>query len=409
MNRNKQKPALATELLCNILSAYATKSRVEACLEQLLADGELLDLCIQLANKRHLVAALYHVLKSHALDNRLNTDLHGYMCEIVAFMQQRAADLTALAEEIIHISNQHGITPLLSKGSATLFSNVYPAQGMRFMSDLDILYQEKDVLTIFQLLQAQGFSIPAKYLAESKVYANIGHLLQTDIRDVPHDVPLYREGAPCMVELHVRPLKYIHRQYLDTRIAFATAIPIEFPAGQTLSAKRLSPENEIIYCFAHSQVAHGYHQRYYLDILQMDFFVRLVRQYADELDWQNIHLRVKQAGGAVSLQHYLYAVNRLFATDFPLPDAGVDEQQLQKHYLSSLVSCVPQPDLRWRARLFMVEVTSPLSRERMQALYKTDSSLGVYQARLRHIAIKLWKFRHPGKLLQRIRYAFRMF
>jgi len=410
MNSMKSKSQIASELFCRIISPYRSKRQVEDCLNILLADDELLDLCIALANKRYMVATFFTVIKTHELDGLLSPALHEYMSEMTQFMQQRGAALTALTEEIIRSSNQHGIAPLLLKGSGTLFSKVYPEKGIRFMSDLDILFKTDHVMTIFRQLQAQGFAISKKHSLDIDLPTYIEHPVSANIPvHEQHLLPLYRDGAPCSVELHVRPLHRNYRHYLDADSAFRTSIPIEFESGSTLVARRLSPENEVIYCFVHSQIAHAYYQCHYLDVLQMDFFVRLVYRYENELDWDAIHSRIKQAGGEIIFQHYLFAVNQLFATNFPLAEIDLTELQMIKRYQSSLGSCFPQYHPMWKVRFFMADIMSMLSRERMQRLYKVDSAMSLLTARFQHVLIKLWKFRRPSAFAKRLKRAFRMF
>lgn len=410
MHEANHPSQLVPALFCRILSPYSTKQDVEACLNSLVTDETLLDLCVALANKRYMIATFFSVIKAHELDHLLNDALHEYMHEMTAFMQQRGEALSTLAKAIIRMSNEHEITPILLKGSGTLFSAVYPRSDIRFMSDLDILFKADEVMTIHQLLCDQGFMISEKHAMDVELPAYVANPSTTNLPLYDqHLLPLYREGDPCTIELHVRPLNRHYQSYLDADGAFETAKPIVFQASSTLSAQRLSPENEVIYCFVHSQLAHGHHQCHYFDVLQMDFFVRLVHHYEAVLDWDNIHLRIKQAGGAVVFQHYLFAVNRLFATTFPLAEVGLKEQQMIKYYRSSLRSCFPHDYPLWKLRFFVADISRLLSREKMQRLYSTSSVMGLWIARFKHLLKKLWKFRRPSALKRRFKHAFRMF
>ncbi len=405
-----KKTTIAPTLLCQLLSPYSSKSQVEDILLKLLADDELLDLTIELANSRFMIATLYTQLKIHGVEGLLAEELIAYLSEITAFMKIRGQSLVDLVEEIVTISNQNDITPLLIKGSSTLFSDVYPEKSIRFMSDLDILYKEKDVLTIFKLLQNNKFAIPKKYLPDVEpLYLKES----SSIADLPlsqHLLPIYRKGDPCSVEIHFRPLNNAYKQYMDCGSAFASSSAIDELLEKGLSAQRMTPENEVIHCFVHSQIAHGFHNRYYLDILQMDFFVRLIHHHEQKLDWNNIHLRIKQAGGEGIFQHYLYAVNQLFATNYPLNDSGVvQENSLEEHYHASLGSCFPAHHLKWRIKQFIEETSSVLSQEKICKLYTVDSAVSLLKARIHYMGVLISKYGRPLAFMRRLKYSFRMF
>ena len=184
----RKKAQHAPELLCQILSPYSSTKHVGKVLKLLLDDEELLDLIIELANRYFLIPTFYSQLCSHELEKQLSEELLDFLVEMTNFMQERSKSLVSLTEEIVAISNKEGITPLLIKGSGTLFSDMYPDTGIRFMSDLDILFKEKDALIIFSLLQTYGFSVPEKYMPDIKPAYLEGSL---DIKDLREPLKTY--------------------------------------------------------------------------------------------------------------------------------------------------------------------------------------------------------------------------
>jgi hypothetical protein len=406
----KQKARLVPELLCQLLSPYPSKSQVEATLTTLLADEELLDLTIELANSRFMTATLYTQLKTHTLEHLLPEALNVYLVEMTRFMKARGKALVELVEEIVTISNQHNITPLLMKGSSSLFSDVYLEKDIRFMSDLDILYKPEDALTIFKVLQEKGFYIPEKYFIDGKKprYLNANSTVD-DLPSDQHLLPLYRKNAPCGLEIHFRPLHHAYRYYLDTNTAFESSSTIEKLSRKGMTVQRMSPENEVIYCFAHSEIAHGFYQGNYLDLRQMDFFVRLIYCYKEVINWDQIHSRIKQAGGEVVFQHYLYAVNQLFATNYPLTVTVVETHQLEQHYQWSIKSCFQRYHFKWRLQQFIKENVLILGKDKMHKLYTIDSKMSLLLARVNFIGVLLKRYSHPTMFIRRFKLAFKRF
>lgn len=406
----KQKTRLAPELLCQLLSPYHSKSQVEAILTILLADEELLDLTIELANSRFMTATLHAQFKTHGLEHLLPEALNVYLVEMSAFMKARGKSLAALVEEIVTISNQHNITPLLMKGSSTLFSDVYLEKDIRFMSDLDILYKPEDALTIFKILQDKDFYIPEKYFIDGKKPRYLNE--DSTVDDLPtgqHLLTLYRKHAPCGLEIHFRPLHRAYQHYLDGNIAFESSSTIEELSRKGMTVQRMSPENEVIYCFAHSEIAHGFHQSNYLDLRQMDFFVRLLYCYKEVLNWDQIHSRIKQAGGEVVFQHYLYAVNQLFATNYPLKVTVVETHDLEQHYQWSIRSCLQRYHFKWQLQQFIKENLLILGKDKMHKLYTIDSKMSLLLARVNFMGALLKRYSHPTMLIRRFKFAFRRF
>lgn len=391
------------EILSQILSPYSSKNHVENMLNTLLKDEALLDLTIELANRYFLIPTFYCQLCKYQLENQLNEELHAFLLEMTSFMKERSLSLASLVEEIVEVSNKAGMTPLLIKGSTTLFLDLYPDKGIRFMSDLDILFKEEHALQIFHMLKASGFSVPEKYLAEVKpAYLEDSRCIESLLPSSQDLLPLYREGAPCGVEVHHRPLSHFFDCYLNSDQAFSSALRIEFPQDKNLSALRMSPENEVIYCFVHSERTHRFHEYHIFDLRQMDFFVRLVYIYKENLDWDEIYKRIESTGEAKLFQYYLYTINQLFALDFPINKSLVTAKELEKHYKKGLSSCFPKYNRRWRTELVIAEIKHIFSKRGLSNRHCVDTNLDLFKARLYCVGELIIKFLNPVKLYRRL-------
>ena len=394
-----EKTRYVPELLSQILSPYSSKEQVEAVLNKLLSDEVLLDLTIELANRYFLIPTLYCQLRNHHLENKLDKKLHAFFLEMTHFMKERSQSLVSLVEEIIKSSNKEGITPLLIKGSSTLFSDLYPDKGIRFMSDIDILFKEEDALKAFHKLKVSGFDVPEKFMPKKKpAYLENNSCAESLLPLSQHLLPLYREGAPCTIEVHHRPLSKFFDSYLDCNQAFTTASKIDFPPEKKLAALRMSPENELIYCFAHTERAHRFYEYHIFDLRQMDFFVRLVFAHQDNIDWDRINKRMEKTGEVKIFQLYLYSINQLFSLNLPINKSFLTDKELDRHYKKGLASCFPRYNPRWRIRRFKAVAKYLFSRQALSNRYCVDTNLGLFKARLKYTGRIIKKFSNPVKL-----------
>ena len=83
-------------------------------------------------------------------------DLLIYFAEMQKANRQRNAAIRAQLLEIGRILAAEGIEAVALKGAAELLSPVYPAPGMRFLSDLDLLLRDRDIEAAGAALEAAG-------------------------------------------------------------------------------------------------------------------------------------------------------------------------------------------------------------------------------------------------------------
>ena len=404
---SKHKTKLAPEILCRILSPFSAKELVEKQLDLLLEDEELFDLAIELANRSFLVPTLYKQICIHDLSQKLDQGAKSFFVEMTRFMADRNRELSDHVKWVVGICNENDINPLLMKGAATLFSDVYPDRGVRFMSDLDILFKEDEALEAFHLLKRHGCFVPDKYLANNKPT----YLTMSEGVELPrsqHLLPLYREKAPCAIEVHHRPISSFLESFMSNGEAFLEAIPIELSDEGELEAYKMSPVHEVIHCFIHSELAHKNYLYGIFDLRQMDYFVRLVKQYEDTFDWAEVFEVTEQAGYEKELYLYLKTINKLFGVDLFVPSITLDKSAVSSHYNKGIRSCFPKHNLTWRVRLMIKEFASVLSLQSLSSRFTIDNKRTLYKARLLYSLRLAAKYIYPPALLKRLKFALRM-
>lgn len=395
----------APEILCRLLSPRTSKQNAVQLIKTLQKDEELFDLCIELANRHFLIPTLYSQLTKHKLLEELPVGLTDFMREMTEFMRNRNESLTALTEEIIFLCNQEDITPLLIKGASTLFSDIYPSTGIRFMSDLDIVFKEEEAIKAFHLLKSVGFDIP-DHLQPTRppTYA----LPESTVEDLPkhqHLLPIYRKGDACSIEIHHRPLSLFYFNYLHNEQAQKSASNIPNLQKNALNALQMTPINQLIHCFVHSELSHQNYHYKILDLRQMDYFVRMVHHFDGQFDWDELHQRIEIGGDQKVFQQYLFSINRLFGTEFPYKKASISNSELVKHYSKSLGSCYPAVNPLWKVSRFIAEFRILFSKKKLFHIYEIDTPSLLFRARILYSIRLLKKFYNPKSLYRRLKHS----
>ena len=385
-------------VLCRLLSPYTSSASAASQLDDLLNKPELLDLLVECANRHMVIATLYAQLRQHDLLEHLPKDLLDYMQTMHELQQARNQRMASQARFIVTILNQGGITPLLMKGGDTLFYDLYPSQGSRFMSDLDILLPPGTVAAGRELLLEQGYAVPEKY---------------RDIlpaRNPHHDIPLYRPGDDCGIELHYKPLNFRAVGLFPAEVAFRDSHSVERLEISGLQASSLSATHKVLYGFAHSEISHGFRKSDLLDIRQMDYFVRLVHYYGSAIDWKSMQLECADYGFQEELAVYCSKAARLFGLppgeEFPVP-AESAPALLEQRYQAAIQSAMGWYHPWWRFKKGVVHLLGMYGRERLAAIYELDNDMQYFWAIIKRSRDHLKRFwASPRSFLHQLRRVF---
>lgn len=383
--------------LCRLLSPYTNKEQAASVLERICNDSAVLDKLVECANQHMVITTLFAQLRHHNLLDILPSDLRGYMQTMHEALEARNHRLIEQARFILATLNQADITPLLLKGGDTLFYDLYPSKGSRFMSDLDILMPVGTVRAGQEQLAVQGYFVPKKYRDS----------LQG--RDPHHAKPIYRDGDDCSIELHYKPLNYKAGGLLSAELAFSESNEIDSLKKQDLKARTLPPTYKVLHCFAHSEICHGYMKNDALSILQMDYFVRLIHYYDSAIDWKALQQALAQYGFQEEFTIYCNKAERLFgwrAGENSLTINGA-AKVLERRYQATLKSAIYQHYPGRRFYQGLKHLLGMYSRDRLAGIYLVDNGFQHCQAIVLRSHYHLKRFiASPKEFLNRLRQVF---
>lgn len=265
-------------LLAWFLSPRKTCERIDE-VKLLAARGQIAwnDLLLQ-ANVQICTPLWYVQLKRDGLLGLLPRKLQDYLCQLHQANIVRNTALRRGLKELLDAFRKRGIVPLLLKGAATFFDDLYKDPGARVMGDLDILVRAEEIETAHQVLLELGYrEIPNPGI----VFDNSG----TDDRH--HQLPRYfKPRTPVVVEIHFK-VSYgrsgrvlaVDQAWKNTRPAtlFGTAVAV------------FNPNWRLLHNGVHALLPHREFIRGDISLSHLAEFAHLSRRYARQIDWTVWH------------------------------------------------------------------------------------------------------------------------
>jgi Uncharacterised nucleotidyltransferase len=248
---------------------------------------------VSLANEHFVTASLWAALLKSDASSDLPEDLQEYLAAIHRLNSDRNEQLKRQTSEVVGHMNRLGITPILLKGAAHLHTDTFDDGGARMMSDLDILVPEGELEIAWDGLIDAGYQ------------PHPGTVVKYDVHH--HLAPLVRPGEPAPIELH-RQVLFTDRELVSAESARRSARTV---AAGDLALQVLSPTNQVLQNFWHSEVDDDGYRRGILSIRYLHELVRLDANYSRDIDWSFIRHMVDARGMGCALEAYLYHAHRL--------------------------------------------------------------------------------------------------
>lgn len=246
---------------------------------------------------------------------------------VLAANTARNALILRELECILSALEARGIAPLLLKGAAHLVGGLYPAPGVRFLTDIDLLLPSDRLWDAAVAVQRIGFVAPPRH-----AIVELEH----------HHLPRMRHGiSGVAVELHRRVFDP-DAAVIPLAAFWDTARPAPFRGRNVLLP---GPTAAAAQNIAHAQISHDLRREDYVEIRQLLELALLCGREGPAIDWSEIEAGFKQAGCEHALQDNLAIARKLFGEAVPLPESAAGEGAVAR-----LRRNVERPVYRWPAR-----------------------------------------------------------
>lgn len=235
----------------------------------------------------------------------LPSDLSSYLDAILELSQERNRNATGALAATLQSLNEAGIEPVLLKGAASLVDGIYPDDGIRIFSDIDLLVGSKDLEAASAALNRAGFAPVDKG----------GNWVALDSHQLPIQInPKWLVG----VEVHRRILgpglsKLVPANSCIDRVRRGTF------RGHSLFLP--NPTDRAAHNIAHAQLQDGGHGNV-PQLRQLLDLAMIRRRYENEIDWIDIEARFKSAGFPDVIPDILRLSHALLGQSMPAGVAG---------------------------------------------------------------------------------------
>ncbi len=250
-----------------------------------------------LANAHGVAALIYHNLDKNNLLNGIPEEIIAYLRGTLMRSLGRNAFNTESIVRVLRLFNKENIRTVLLKGLALELS-VYGNEGLRQMSDVDILLNKEDCLKARELLIRDGYvSLPVKSFLHEIIITNIGKHLPS----------LLKNGTS--VEIH-HELFGIKNNVL-TRILFDNSYQVELKGEKVYIPP---PQIFFLYLIKHlfrHEMNNESQLRLYTDL------VALIEKYYDEIFNETLLEYASQSGMSEILASHLKPLHDFWGIDFP--------------------------------------------------------------------------------------------
>ena len=265
----------------------------------------------------HLVSpALQPALRQKGLWEALPGDLQEYLAALTLLAGDINVRVKAQTMHLIGRLNQLEVEPVLLKGAAHLFWDLYEHPGSRLLSDIDVLVPEIALDLCRESLLQAGYE-PRKAKPQPVDWNPRKHLPEMNHRDFP-----------VGVELHWRLLARGPQKILLPERLFARINRHSTLQGERYST--LSPEDHMLFHLTHHFAGYHYpvapyrpnsrmnkHFLYFISFRNLLDYALLHQKFDAQLDWAYVHRQLVDYGCTQGWRAYVEFARRLMGVPIP--------------------------------------------------------------------------------------------
>jgi hypothetical protein len=347
----------AVLLLCECLNLSGDAwDRVDKLRQKLRNSHVQWEFLVEIANQHLLCPALYGALNRKDLLSSIPAELRQYLRILYKCNSERNQQLMALARETVLYLNDAGVEPVLLKGTANLFSGLYPDTGMRFLCDIDMLIPAENMMACIGRLRSAGYSPLFDPEAEGWGKAK-------------HYPLLLKKKVSIRLELHRQLFEEKHIGLIGAESMLRDAL---FCTAGEMRARIPSADHLIIHNIAHTQISHDNYAFKTISLRQLYDFVLMADAYDSRIDWPAAALQFKRNGARNAFSAYLQSGGFFFAR--PLPE-GIQATAWAR---ATLMLICAQANHLCLMRLGNIWRISVHYRKRMQSFIKGRRMLNIW-------------------------------
>jgi len=298
----------AWHLLIEASKLKPSKTLISALFKTKIVQEDLLSLAIV----NGIVPVIYPVIKNHLTQN-CNEAFSQYIKDI----KKRNFFMSAKLLQVTYLLQGKGIIVMPIKGPL-LAQHIYHDIALRPSSDLDILVQQDDLLTVAHELISLGY----------KSEKDISVFSHTYILTKFSDISFVHQDTGLIIELHWKLLKSASAELAQISNIFENSIDIDF---QNTSLSSLPIEEEFLYLCVHA-AKHRFERIEWMNDLDRHYEL-----YHKQYDWDRLLNMAENEDYTIPYLLGLHILHKLYERDIPHPTSN---QHMQTKTIKKLYNKV---------------------------------------------------------------------
>ncbi|MES9963267.1 MAG: nucleotidyltransferase family protein [Candidatus Sedimenticola sp. 20ELBAFRAG] len=256
---------------------------------------------IESASQHLVTPALHNTLKEKGVLESIPRDVADYLEATLILNRTRNEELQCDLLKIGEQFNIHGITPVALKGAASLVEELYPDNGMRVLSDLDIVIPKQRLDECVKILHGLGFQTQTDFEDE---FTGICH----------HYYPLVKKDGITVVELHLEVVHDGYQEMLPLQLLEENCQVIDWQGARIAT---LSPTLRVLHNILHTHLADSNFRFKQVSLRQLYELGMIVRKESTAIDWDWILSQFETNDSLPALENYLLLGSSLLNMDLP--------------------------------------------------------------------------------------------
>jgi len=286
--------------LARALSPSRGDERVGALREEIARAQIVWPELVELASQQLVTPTLHQALREKDLLDALPAEVREYLEAVHTLNRERNRRIADQTVEIAAALDRAGIEPVLLKGVAHLFADLYGDPAARIIGDIDLLVSAQDIERAGASLTAIGYRT-----------ADVGDMSFAEHHHLP---PLVRADAVAAVELHSEPLFTAFGNLLPAAELIAAARPVAVADRQ---ARMPAPRHQMVLNIAHAQLADRHYWSGRVSLRALIDLVLLRARADDATIWPGILDAFDGNGYGDACRAYLMLAERLLGQATP--------------------------------------------------------------------------------------------
>ena len=284
--------------LCACISPNYTARSLERLKKRIRSKQVNWDQVIQAANQHLLIPALYSGLSEKELLPLIDSSLLGYLKECHRLNLNRNLFQKERLIEVMASFDREKIELILFKGGAGFFDKIFPNQGIRIMTDVDIIVPAEELDNVLSILYNLGYQHDKE---EFKIYGKMANLFVRGefANSLELHVDLNKIGCPKII-----PVEEFWEQ--------STLVEVE-----GVRFRLLSPTHQILYHIIHTEIQHDIYEFGMIELRQLHDFAYRIRHLEGEIIWGAVEERLEAFGFGKIFETYLNLAEKLLFIQLP--------------------------------------------------------------------------------------------